>query len=138
MNTKELLTSIGNDEHKINLLSEIIDELLEDCEEPEKYKSSFHLLLHGPHHTAETLKETGMSIKYSYPEIQRVMMSTGVTFSDALTPEDIVYVVNSLYKTYYPLIPDLTHAIKFSEKYFLEDYPVKNGRAYMEWKNKCL
>ena len=79
-----------------------------------------------------------MNIKYSYPEIQRVVMSSGITFHESLTPEDIIYTVNSLYKTYYPLIPDLTHAVKFAEKYLLEDYPVKHGRAYMEWKNKCL
>ena len=138
MTAKDLLSSIGNDEHKINLLSKIIDEILEECDEPEKYKSSFHLLIHGPHHTEETLKESGMNIKYNYPEIQRVSMSTGVVFHESLTPEDIVYTVNSLYKTYYPLIPDLTHAVKFAEKYLLEDYPVKHGRAYMEWKNKCL
>lgn len=138
MNTKDLLSAIGNDEHKIGLLAEIIDELLEECEEPGKYKNSFHLLIHGPHHTEDTLKESGMTIKYNYPEIQRCMMSLGITFNECLTKEDIVYVVNSLYKSYYPLIPDLTHAIKFAEKYFLEDYPVKNGRAYMEWRNKSL
>ena len=38
MTAKDLLSSIGNDEHKINLLSKIIDELLEECDEPEKYK----------------------------------------------------------------------------------------------------
>ena len=138
MNAKDLLSAIGNDEHKIDLLSEIIDELLEEYEESGKYKNSFHLLIHEPHHTEETLRESGMSIKYSYPEIQRAVMSSGITFHESLTPEDIVYTVNSLYKTYYPLIPDLTHAVKFAEKYLLEDYPVKHGRAYMEWRNKCL
>lgn len=136
MNTKDLLISLGTDEHKINLLSGIIDELLEECEEPEKYKNSFHLLLYGPHHTEETLNESGITIKYSYPEIQRAMMSSGVVFHESITQEDIIYTVNSLYKTYYPLISDLTHALKFAEKYLIEDYPVKHGRAYMEWKNK--
>ena len=117
MNAKDLLSAIGNDEHKIDLLSEIIDELLEECDEPGKYKNSFHLLIHGPHHTEETLRESGMNIKYSYPEIQRAVMSSGITFHESLTPEDIIYTVNSLYKTYYPLIPDLTHAVKFAEKY---------------------
>ena len=41
MNAKDLLSAIGNDEHKIDLLSEIIDELLEECDEPGKYKNSF-------------------------------------------------------------------------------------------------
>ena len=138
MNTKKLLSSIGNDEQKITILSEIIDELLEDCEDPGKYKNSFHLLAHGPHHNEETLKESGVNIKYGLTEIQRVMMATGVTFPECITQEDIIYTVNSLYHTYYPLIPDLAHAVKFSEKYLTEDYPVKHGRAYMEWKNKCL
>lgn len=138
MNTKDLLSSLGNDERKIKLLSEIIDELLEECDEPGKYKNSFHLLIHGPHHTEETLNESGIDIKYTYPEIQRAMMSSGITFHDSITEEDIVFTVNSFYKTYYPLIPDLAHALKFAERYLTEDYPIKHGRAYMEWKNKCL
>lgn len=133
-----MLSAIGNDEHKIKLLSGIIDELLEDCEEPEKYKDSFHVLIHGPHHTEETLRESGVVIKYSCPEIQRVMMSNGIELPECITPEDITYTVNSLYKTYYPLIPDLTHAVKFAEKYLTEEYPIKHGRAYVEWKNRCL
>lgn len=138
MNTKEMLKKIEGDEHKICLLSEIIDELLEECEEPGKYKDSFHLLIHGPHHTKDTLCESGIPVKYSFPEIQRVMMSSGISFDECITPEDIVYTVNSLYRTYYPLIPDLSHALKFTDKYLHEDYPVKHGRAYMEWKNKKI
>lgn len=138
MKTQDLIKAIGNDENKINILSEIIDELLEECDEPNKYKDSFHILINGPHHTEETLKESGIPIKYNYPDIQRIMMSCGINFNESLTKEDIVFTVNSLYKTYYPLIPDLTHAIKFAEKYLSEDYPVKCGRAYMEWKNKKL
>lgn len=138
MNTKELLCTIGRDEYKISVLAEIIDELLEECAEPGKYKHSFHLLAHGPHHTEETLKESGLHIKYTYPEIQRVMMSSGIECPEGVSKEDVVYAVNSLYKTYYPLIPDLSHAVKFADKYLKEDYPVKNGRAFMEWKNKCV
>lgn len=138
MNTKDMLMSIGNDEHKIKLLSCIIDELLEECDEPEKYKKSFHLLIHGPHHTEETIKESGIVIKYTYPEIQRVIMSCGIELPECITKEDVVYAVNTLYKTYYPLIPDLTHAVKFAERYLTEEYPIKHGRAYMEWKNRCI
>ena len=93
-------------------------------------------MIHGPHHTEDTLCESGVSIKYTYPEIQRAMMSSGISFDECITPEDVVYTVNSLYRTYYPLIPDLSHALKFADKYLHEDYPVKHGRAYMEWKNK--
>lgn len=133
-----MLKKIEGDEHKLCLLSEIIDELLEECEEPEKYRDSFHLLVNGPHHTEDTLKESGVPVKYGYPEIQRSMLSSGISFDDCLTQEDIVYTVNSLYRTYYPLIPDLSHALKFADKYLKEEYPVKNGRAYVEWKNRTI
>lgn len=135
MTTKEILKKIEGDEEKICLFSEIIDEILEDCEDLSKYEDSFHVLIHGPHHTQETLEKSGIPLKYNYQEIQRVMLSSGISFDDCITPEDIVFIVNSLYKTYYPLIPDLSHAVKFADRYINEDYPVKNGRAYTEWKN---
>ncbi len=137
--TRELIMKLSDegDHDKMVILGDLMEELIEKSEDKDEYKYHLHMLLHGPHFDECMLKESGMKMKYGVPEVTRFMAAQGIVFDDCVTHEDITYVANYLYFMYYPLISDINQALKFTEKYIKDvDYPVKNGKAFMEWFNR--
>ena len=137
--TRELIMKLSEegDHDKMVILGDLMEELIENSVDKDEYKYHLHQLLHGPHFDECMLKESGIKQKYGYPEISRFMNALGIEFDECVTMEDVIYTVNHLYFTYYPLISDVNQAIKFAEKYIKDpDYPVHNGRAFMEWSDR--
>lgn len=90
----------------------------------DEYSEELQLISEGYHFCPETLEKTGIPIKYTYDNIMKISGSLGIKWPLESTKSDIVFVVNHLYSYYYPLIPDLSTAIRFSEKYINDpDYP---------------
>ena len=135
-NTRELIMKVSEtgDHEKMVILGDLMEELIEKSDDKEEYKYHLHMLLHGPHFDDCMLKKSGVKMKYGISEITRFMNAQGIMFDECVTPEDISYTVNYLYFMFYPLISDINQALKFAEKYIKDvDYPVKNGKPFMEW-----
>ena len=70
-------------------------------------------------------------------EIEKIMSAHGTKFPECVTIEDITFTVNYLYHLFYPLIPDVSVALRFAEKYIKdENYPVKYGKPFCEWSHR--
>lgn len=135
-NIKDLLTKVTreDDHDKIEILADMLESLIEESGNKGEYEHSLHMLMYGPHFNDCKLRESGIKMKYSVDEISRHVSAQGIVFDSSVTIEDITYVANSLYSMYYPLISDIAQTLKFSEKYIKDDtYPIRYGRAYMEW-----
>ena len=114
-----------------------MEDLLEESKEKKKYEMDLYKLAYGPHFNDEKLKESGVKIKYSTPEIEKLISAHGIKFPECVTMEDVTYTTNYLYHLYYPLIPDISVALRFTEKYIKDEtYPVKYGRAFCDWSHR--
>jgi hypothetical protein len=138
-NFKEILDHIvkTEDNEKMIILQEMMEDLLEESKEKKKYEMDLYKLAYGPHFNDEKLKESGVKIKYSTPEIEKLISAHGIKFPECVTMEDVTYTTNYLYHLYYPLIPDISVALRFTEKYIKDEtYPVKYGRAFCDWSHR--
>lgn len=138
-NFKEILDHIvkTEDNEKMIILQEMMEDLLEESKEKKKYEMDLYKLAYGPHFNGEKLQESGVKIKYSTPEIEKLISAHGTKFPECVTMEDITYATNYLYNLYYPLIPDISVALRFAEKYIKDEtYPVKYGRAFCDWSHR--
>lgn len=120
-------------------LSSMIEKLLRDSPSPEKYEMKLYTLENGYHFNEEYFNKSmsGTDIKWSPDVAESIVLSSGVKFSDCVTKWDIAYVMNMLYKMYYPLISDSSTAAKFTEKYINSNYPIPFGRAFAEKGLEC-
>lgn len=126
-----------NDLEKMELLQDMMEDLLEKSEDKMKYENELYLIENGPHFNSEKLKDSGIKIKYDIPEIEKLIAAHGTKFPDCVTIEDITYATNYLYLLYYPLIPDISAALRFAEKYIKDEtFPTKHGKAYCEWSHR--
>lgn len=126
MNVKKILSN----EENLCYLEEVLVAMLAKCPE---FEDDFYILENGPHFTEKSLEKTKVPIRYPWPEIQPHLDALGITFPECVTQEDIVFTVNSLYETYFPLISDLSGALRFSEKYIKDTRWPKYDRPYQEW-----
>lgn len=142
---KKLMTMIKDhgDEATLNKLSNLVSELISESGNLDKYEMDFHILEHG-YHFDEVMYKRAMSekdaAKWSPETACSLLDSHGVTFTNeysGVTKYDKAYVMNTLYKSYYPLITDSSTTAKFAEKYIKCPYPVPGGRAFIEWMTKC-
>lgn len=134
-NIKEILSSDIMTPDRISELSDFLEDLFQDKEICEKHGEDLRMLLIGPHFDENTLKETGIRIKYDWSEISKAMDSLGISFHPSVTEQDIVYTVNMLCTVYCPLITDVVMALKFAEKYIKDpSWPVEYGKSYLIWK----
>lgn len=131
------------DDVKLNKLSNLIEELIDKAGDIDKYEMDFHLLEHG-YHFDEIMYKRAMgeknSAKWTPETACSLLDSHGITFTNeysSVTKFDKAYVMNTLYKTYYPLIADSSTTAKFTEKYIKCPYPIIGGRAFAEWMTKC-
>ncbi len=130
------IVSTGDTE-KMHTLQDMMENLLEESGDKKKYEMDLYKLAHGPHFNEEKLKESGVKIKYSTSEIEKIMSAHGTKFPECVTIEDITFTVNYLYHLFYPLIPDVSVALRFAEKYIKdENYPVKYGKPFCEWSHR--
>lgn len=133
-NIKEALGSELNSD-RIQEIGDFIEDLFKDPEVQKNHGEDLRMLIVGPHFDEETLKDSGVKMKYTCQEIQACLNQHGISFHPCVTKEDIVYTVNMLYCQYFPLIQDLGTAIKFAEKYIKDpSWPVEYGKPYMIWK----
>lgn len=131
-----------NDMAKINKLSCMFEKLIEESGDPMKYEMDLYILANGYHFNEEMFNKAmeGKDIKWSPDVVNSMMNSHGITFSGELsevTLYDKTYVMNMLYRKFYPLISDPSTAAKFAEKYIKCDYPIPGGKAFAEWMLKC-
>lgn len=139
INFKKILDRIveNGDSSEMNLLQEMMENLLEEAKDKKKYEMDLYKLAYGPHFNEEKLMESGIKIKYTVPEIEKLVSAHGTKFPDCVTMEDITYATNYLYHLYYPLIPDISAALRFAEKYIKDEtFPVKYGKAFCEWSHR--
>lgn len=131
MDAKGLIDKIvkTEDQRRMKDLQCFMEELIGDHPE---HLERLEEIAWGPHFSKETLEKSGVEIKYSPESIKKYMEAQGIKVSPDVTDHDIVYCVNYFYKTYYPLIPDLSMAARFTEKY------LKSGHnPFLEWKWMC-
>lgn len=133
MDVKDILTNKMTPEN-IDILSGILEKMLEACPE---YKDDFYVLENGYHFNLRSLHESQIEIKYPWSEIEKHMDALNISFPPCVTQEDVVYTVNSLYWTYFPLISDITGAIRFAEKYIEDKNWPDHNRPYLEWLGIC-
>lgn len=140
---KKLMNAIKDgDELKMNKLSHLIEELITDSDNPDKYEMDIYLLENGYHFNENMYKRAmeGKECKWTPETANSLLASHGISFTgefEAVTMYDKAYVMNTLYKMYYPLIADSASASKFTEKFIKCDYPITGGRAFAEWSHKC-
>jgi hypothetical protein len=130
------------DSSKMNKLSCLFKELIEESKDPSKYEIDLYILENGYHFNEEMFNKAmeGKDVKWSPDTCNSMMNSHGISFSGELsdvTMYDKAYVMNALYRKYYPLISDPSTAAKFAEKFIKCDYPIPGGRAFAEWMLKC-
>ena len=91
INFKEVLDHIvkTEDNDKMNILQEMMEDLLEESTEKKKYEMDLYKLAYGPHFNEEKLKESGVKIKYSMPEIEKLISAHGIKFPECVTTEDV-------------------------------------------------
>lgn len=136
INFKNILDHVveTGDTEKMIVLQEMMEELLEESHDKKKYEMDLYKLAYGPHFNEEKLKESGVRIKYSCPEVEKLVSAHGTKFPECVTLEDITFSVNYLYHLYYPLIPDISAALRFAEKYIKDEtFPVKYSKPFCEW-----
>jgi hypothetical protein len=139
---KKLMSMVSGDEMKMNKLSHLIKNLIENSDRPDKYEMDIYLLENGYHFNEDMYKKAteGMECKWTPETVVSLLSSHGITFSgeyECVTMYDKAYVMNTIYKMYYPLIADSSAAAKFTEKFIKCKYPVTGGRAFAEWSHKC-
>lgn len=127
----------NNDPNEMIILQDMMEELLEEAKDKKKYEMNLYKLAYGPHFNEEKLIESGVKMKYSIPEVEKLISAHGTKFPECVTIEDITYAMNHLYHLYYPLIPDISAALRFAEKYIKDEtFPVKYGKAFCEWSHR--
>lgn len=118
----------------------MVEDLIEESNDPEKYIDELYVLHCGYHFNDEKLAESGVRMKWNVNEACSVFSSQGISFDGEyreVTDHDKCYVLNLMYASYYPLISDSSTAAKFAEKYIKDaNYSIKGGKAYAEWKMK--
>lgn len=125
------------DTEKMIILQDLMEELLEESVDKKKYEMDLYKLAYGPHFNEDKLKNSGVKIKYTVPEVEKLVSAHGTKFPDCVTIEDITYTVNYLYHLYYPLIPDISAALRFTEKYIKDEtYPTKYAKPFCEWSHR--
>lgn len=141
---KSIITKIkDHDDHvAINKLSCMIEKLIEESDDPMKYEVDLYVLTNGYHFNEETFNKAmeGKEIKWSPDTASSIMSSHNILFTgeyECVNMYDKAYVMNMLYRKFYPLISDSSTAAKFSEKYIKCEYPITGGRAFAEWMLKC-
>lgn len=139
INFKNILDHVveTGDTGKMIILQEMMEELLEESHDKKKYEMDLYKLAYGPHFNEEKLKESGVRIKYSCSEVEKLVSAHGTKFPECVTLEDITFSVNYLYHMYYPLIPDISAALRFAEKYIKDEtFPVKYSKPFCEWSHR--
>lgn len=139
INFKNILDHVveTGDTEKMIILQEMMEELLEESQEKKKYEMDLYKLAYGPHFNEEKLKESGVKIKYTCTEVEKLVSAHGTKFPECVTLEDITFSVNYLYHLYYPLIPDISAALRFAEKYIKDEtFPVKYSKPFCEWSHR--
>lgn len=126
----------------LNKLACLMEKLIEESEDPIKYEMDLYILEHGYHFNEKTFNMAmeGKEVKWSPETACSVLDNYGISFSrefEHVTMYDKAYVMNMLYKKFYPLISDPSTTAKFTEKYIKCDYPVTGGKAFAEWMLKC-
>lgn len=131
----------SGDEVMLDKLSDLFNDLIDHSDDPTKYSMDLHILEHGYHFNEALYVKAmeGKDPKWTPETVESLISSHGIKLDDykCLTKYDLAYVMNSLYKMYYPLIADSGTAAKFTEKYIKCHYPIKGGRAFAEWMTKC-
>lgn len=128
----EKLKEILGDPRRHDDVIEFMESLMEKLDESE-YCEDLYVLENGHHFTDKTLKESGVQVKYSWPDIEKYLGALHIVLPECLTPEDIVWTVNTLYETFHPLITDLQGSLKFAEKYLTDNRWPNHDRPYQEW-----
>lgn len=136
---KHILQSIHGDEIKMSKLQCMMERLIKDSDNPSKYEIDLHILEHGYHFDEHMYKKAmmGKDPKWTPETVNSLLSSHGITFTgeyEGVTIYDKAYVMNTLYKKFYPLIADSSATAKFTEKYIKCDYPIVGGKAFAEWK----
>lgn len=139
INFKNILDHVveTGDTEKMIVLQEMMEELLEESHDKKKYEMDLYKLAYGPHFNEEKLKESGIRIKYPCSEVEKLISAHGTKFPECVTLEDITFSVNYLYNLYYPLIPDISAALRFAEKYIKDEtFPAKYSKPFCEWSHR--
>lgn len=141
---KKIMSNIREhgDEMTFDKLSCMFEDLIAHSSNPDKYVMDLHILQHG-YHFDECMYNKAiehMDPKWTVDTAVSVMSSHGIKFDgewDEVTCYDKAFVMNMMYRSFYPLISDSSTASKFTEKYIKCPYPIKGGRAFAEWMIKC-
>lgn len=141
---KGIITKIKETDDPIVLskLSCLVEKLIEESDDPMKYEMDLYILENGYHFNEETFNKAmeGKDIKWSPETSNSMMNSHGISFTgefEHVTIYDKAYVMNMMYRKFYPLISDPSTAAKFAEKYIKHSYPIPGGKAFAEWMLKC-
>lgn len=130
-NVHEILEKITTDH--LDELKEWFNNVLPEIDE--HYSEDLRMLICGPHFDKNSLEQSGIKMKYSCEDIIRTINSLGISFDDSVTKEDVIFAVNYLYCEFFPLIGDISSAVKFAEKYIKDsNWPIECGKTYSIWR----
>lgn len=141
---KKIISKLQVDQNEAanTTLADMIESLIHESSDPSKYENDLYILCNGYHFNEGMYKKASeyMDMKWTPDMVSSVMNSYGISFKDEykdVTIYDVAYVMNMLYKMYYPLISDSSSAAKYAEKFIKCKYPIAGGRAFAEWMLKC-